>query len=152
MITYIWKYIRDIAQNTHQRYSSQRLVTDGSDDEDGGEDGLNGHPGGVDDGHEKRSMSYAERVVASKPSWPYWLFLTVLAVIAIFSSIQAIKYSPTTHLVADVLTTDGKPFPHGHLSYSADFSPLPCGNTIRGHLPRLPLRHGCHRVVAPAMH
>lgn len=139
MITYVWKAIRDVARTTHQRYGSQRLETDSSEDEDGGENGLYGHQGRVNEGDKKRSTSLSERVVSFKPVWPYWLFLAILAAIALFSSVQAMKPYPMTHLVAEVLTSDGKDFPHGQLSYSVAFSPLPCGNT-----PSEALSRGCH--------
>lgn len=140
MITYIWRTIRDAAQNTHRRYKSQRLVTESSEDEDGGEDGLHGHQGRVNDGNEKYSTLYAMRIRAAKlPSWPYWLLVAILAVITLFSSIQAMKSFPMTHLVDEVLTNDGKEFPHGQLSYSKNFSPLPCGNT-----PSEAISRGCH--------
>ncbi|KAK8097636.1 uncharacterized protein PG998_013122 [Apiospora kogelbergensis] len=139
MATHLWSYIRDIAQNIYRRHSSQRLATDGSEIEDSGEDGLHGHESKVNSGHDSRSKSYAEITLASMPSWPYWFLLAVLAAIAFAFGVQATGSFFRTNLIAEVLTKDGKDFPHGQLSYSVDFSPLPCGNT-----PSEAIARGCH--------
>ncbi|KAL9094815.1 MAG: hypothetical protein Q9165_002764 [Trypethelium subeluteriae] len=74
-----------------------------------------------------------------------YLFQAILVIIACSITWKLAAPSPT-NLHNDVLTADGKSFPSGQLTWSQNFTPLPCGKT-----PEEALASGCHfDIVATA--
>ncbi|PVH72015.1 hypothetical protein DL98DRAFT_434033 [Cadophora sp. DSE1049] len=62
----------------------------------------------------------------------------VIILITVLITLELATPAPT-NLHNAILTTDEKSFPSGHLSWTQNFTPLPCGNT-----PTEALTKGCH--------
>ncbi|KAF2239437.1 hypothetical protein EV356DRAFT_499560 [Viridothelium virens] len=74
-----------------------------------------------------------------------YLFQAALAIVAFAITWKLAAPSPT-NLHSEILTADGKSFPLGQLTWSQNFTPLPCGKT-----PTEALARGCHfDIIATA--
>ncbi|KAI8633232.1 hypothetical protein F5Y19DRAFT_471500 [Xylariaceae sp. FL1651] len=138
MLSSAWNSLLDAINTARQRNASQRLVVEDAFEK------ARGVQGQLDDtlGVEKITscqLSQLTSKLSLLSSWPLLLLSNILLTIIIIIITWKLASTPPTNLEEDVLTTDGKHFPRGQLSYSTELSPLPCGNT-----PSEALEHGCH--------
>lgn len=79
-------------------------------------------------------------------SWPWWFLLTLAIFVTGFLIISMTTTLPPTNLQEHILTSDGKSFPSGQLTWSQKFTPLPCGKS-----PAEARDRGCHfDIIATA--